>query len=134
MNTLKNQLDTVSKWQPYAYSFIRIYLGVALFARGAYLIMHPEAIYRLDTIAEMHMYYSYITIMHVLGGFMLALGFFARLSAFLQLPILLSAVFLIHIHEGLMMGGQSLELAALVLFLLIIFLIFGPGPLAVNKY
>lgn len=78
------------------------------------------------------MWYAYITIGHLLGGICLAIGVLTRLAALLQIPILVGAVSLSDM--GLMMGGQSLELATLVLFLLVVFFIFGAGPLALSKY
>jgi uncharacterized membrane protein YphA (DoxX/SURF4 family) len=64
---------------------------------------------------------------------MLTLGFFTRLAAFIQIPILVGAVFFIHFDQGLMSVGQSLELAVLVLMLLILFFLFGSGPFAIDK-
>ena len=58
---------------------------------------------------------------------MLALGLLTRLAAMIQIPILTGAVFVIHLREGLVSPEQSLELAALVLFLLLIVFAFGPG-------
>ena len=65
---------------------------------------------------------------------MLALGLLARLAALVQIPVLLGAVFLIHIEEGLLAPGQSLELAALVLFLLVVFFLFGSGAYSMDAY
>lgn len=134
MDRLNEILQRLNGTQAIAYSLIRIFLGVALFIRGIVLVSNPGAIYTLDSQHQMHMFYSYITIIHLLGGFCMAIGFFTRIGALLQIPILFSAVFIIHAKDGLMMGGQSMELAALVLFLLVIYLFFGSGPLSGGKY
>ena len=134
MTALADIYKRLDDCQNIAYSLIRIFLGIALFTRGIILVSNPGAIFMLDTQEEMHMFYSYVTIIHLLGGFMMAIGFFTRLGALLQIPILFSAVFFIHAKNGLMMGGQSLELAVLVLFLLVIYFIFGSGPLVLSKF
>jgi putative oxidoreductase len=134
MSKLNETLRRFETNQNYAYAFVRIFLGVALFIRGYILVSDPGAIYVLDGEAKMHMFYSYITIIHLLGGFLMAIGLFTRVGALLQVPILFGAVFFIHAKNGLMMGGQSLELATLVFFLLLIYLFFGSGPLALNNH
>lgn len=117
-----------------AYSLIRIFLGVALFVRGWVLISNPGAIIQLAGADQWYWWYSYITIAHLIGGLSLTLGLFTRYGALLQIPILFGAVFIVHFKQGLMTGGQSLELSVLVLVLLLIYFIFGSGVLAVDKY
>lgn len=134
MSSSTGYLQLLEDNQRYAYALIRIFLGAALFVRGIILVANPDKIYVIDMAAKMHMFYSYVTIIHLLGGFMMAIGLFTRVGALLQVPILFSAVFFIHAGSGLMMGGQSLELAALVLFLLLIYMVFGSGALALNNY
>lgn len=116
-----------------AYSMMRIFLGFALFIRGLVLLSKPAAIAALAGPDNLFWWFSYITIVHLIGGTMLTLGFFTRLAAFIQIPILIGAVFFIHFDQGLMSVGQSLELAALVLLLLIVFFLFGSGPYAIDK-
>lgn len=134
MNISITIFQQLNNKQSIAYSLIRIFLGVALFIRGYILTTDPGAFFTLDTEAKMHMFYSYISIMHLLGGFLLATGLFARLGALAQVPILFAAVFFVHAKNGFMMGGQSLELASLVLFLLVIFTVFGAGRFSLNNY
>lgn len=134
MGNLNDTLEKLDTNQDIGYSLVRIFLGTALFVRGLILIANPGAIFVLDTHANMHLFYSYITIMHLVGGFFMALGLFTRVAAFIQVPILFSAVFIVHAGEGLMISGQSLELAVLVLVLLLTYLIFGSGTLALNNY
>lgn len=115
-----------------AYSLIRIFLGTALFVRGILLFSDPDTITRLAGEERIYWWYSYITIAHIAGGLLLAIGFLTRLAAFIQIPILFGAVFLIHLKQGLLSVGQSLELSVLVLVLLLIYCIFGSGSLSVD--
>ena len=116
LNELIRKLDQNQR-MPYAY--IRIFLGLALLVRGVHLFINPGAIHEIASQDNIFIWYVYIAIAHMVGGILIAIGFFTRLGALIQIPILISALFFVHIKDDLMMGGQSLELAALVLFLLL---------------
>ena len=115
---------------------LRIYLGVGLFVRGGLFIARPEAL--LELIAASGDWFwpaaiaHYVAAVHIGGGILLALGAYTRLAAAVQLPVLVGAVFVTHWSEGLLGTGQSLEFAGLVLFMLIVFTVFGAGPLSVD--
>lgn len=117
-----------------AYSLIRIYLGIALCVRGALLLSDPSAITVLAGANKVYMWYAYIIGAHLVGGLLLAFGFLTRFAALIQLPVLAGAVFFIHLEQGLMTVGQSLELATLVLVLLLIFSLFGAGAVSLDHY
>lgn len=133
MNSIEQIIKKLDNNKSIAYSLIRVFLGVALFVRGWFLISDPAAIIEIAGENKLHMWYSYIAVAHLIGGILMTIGFFTRLGALIQIPILFAAAFIVHAKGGLMMGGQSLELAALVLFLLIIVFIFGSGSLTVAK-
>ena len=118
-------------------NLIRFYLGVALFVRGILFLFDQEAALEMATaggtdplliITLMH----YVVPAHLLGGFLLAIGLLTWLSALIQVPNLLGSVFFVHFQEGLMATGQSLELTALTLFLLVIVAVVGPGKMSVE--
>ena len=134
MNTFKEFLRKLNQNQQLPYALIRIFLGVALLVRGVILFSNPKAIMEVVDEDKLFIWYAYIAIAHMVGGVLIAIGFFTRIGALIQLPILFSAVFIIHAKNGLMMGGQSLELAAMVLFLLCVYFVFGSGTWSVNHY
>ncbi len=134
MNKMNLFFNWLNSHREFAYSAIRIYLGVALLVRGLILLSDPSVITTLSGAEKVYWWYAYIIGAHILGGLLLAVGLFTRLSAAIQLPILIGAVVFIHLEEGLMIVGQSLELSVLVLFLLGIYLLFGSGHFAVDKY
>ena len=117
-----------------AFSLIRIFLGLALFIRGIILASNPAVITILAGEDKIYWWYSYITIAHLIGGLSLALGLLTRLGALLQIPVLFGAVFLVHLKQGLLSVGQSLELSVLVLMLLLLYFIFGSGVFSVDNY
>ena len=116
-----------------SYAFLRIFIGIALFIRGLLFISDPA---KLTALAESEKYfwmYSYIAIVHLVGGVLLAVGFYTRLAVLIQIPILFGAVFFVHLKQGLLQSGQSLELSVLVLFVLVIFFLFGAGELSIDN-
>lgn len=134
MSGLSSKLKLLDSKIDKAYAFIRFFLGIALLIRGWLIISNPDSLIELGVERELFIWVSLVGIIHVVGGLMLFIGFLTRLGALIQIPILISAVFFVYSHTLLMMGGQSLELAVLVLFLLGVFTITGSGPLSVDKY
>ncbi|HAW50731.1 MAG TPA: DoxX family protein [Flavobacteriales bacterium] len=130
---MKDLLNKLEAKQNMAYAYIRIFLGMALAIRGVILISNPDKMSVL--VSEEHMYlgYAVVAMVHLVGGVFLAIGFYPRLASLLLIPVLLGAVFVVHAGEGLMTAGQSLELAVMVLFLLVVYAVFGPGPLAITR-
>lgn len=134
MDKLLKFINTMDTKTSIAYGLIRIFLGVALAIRGWMIVSNPSAIAELGVTRDLFMWVSLAGIFHLLGGILLCLGSFTRLGAFIQIPILFNVIFFVYEHTGLMMGGQSLELAVLVIFLLCMYFIFGSGPLSVRDY
>ena len=118
---------------------IRVYLGLGLLARGLLLITNTSTGYFVDLLqraghpwlltgAMLH----YVMLAHFIGGALLTVGFLTRLAAIVQIPILFGAVFIVHRQDGLFAMGQSLELSALVLFLLVVIAIAGAGKYSLD--
>ena len=114
-----------------ALDVIRTYLGGGLLARGllfaasangVQVLAGSGAVSSLPTAVVV-----YVIAAHVVGGALLTVGLYTRLAALVQLPVLFGAVFLVHLHDGLLSANQSLEFSTLVLFLLLVVSIFGSG-------
>lgn len=131
INSIKGWLETNSNL---AYSFIRIFLGIALFIRGWMISSDPSIITQLTGANQWYWWFSYIIVVHIIGGALMAIGFATRYAALAQIPVLFGAVFFFHLKQGLMKVEQSLELSTLVLVLLIIYFLFGSGALSVDNY
>lgn len=133
---------TIEAQRDLLFDLIRIYIGIALLVRGMlfFLPTGQDILHGfLDDVAGgawgiIALVSHYIILVHLAGGFFLAIGLLTRLSAALQLPILFGAVFFVHFQDGLFAAGQSLELSGLVLFLLIIIVLHGPGRLSMDHY
>lgn len=120
---------------------VRVYLGLGLLARGLLLVSNSQPGFFVDlfqapgrpwimTALTLH----YVILGHLIGGALLTIGFFTRIAAAFQIPILAGAVLIVHRRDGLFAMGQNLELSALVLFLLCVFLIAGAGRWSVDHY
>ncbi|CAM3269974.1 DoxX family protein [Rhodothermus bifroesti] len=119
------------------YDLIRMYLGIALFVRGWLFVGDSSRFMalvegrNLDWFLPMAAVH-YVALAHLVGGLMLTAGLLTRLAAWAQVPILFVATFFVHLHEGLLAAGQSLELSALVFFLLLVYGLFGAGPYSLD--
>ena len=128
--------------QSLTYFFIRVFLGFALFIRGIIFIGDQEALMSLIVASGVDWAFPnalihYITLAHLGGGLMLIFGLLTRAAAASQIPILFGAVFFVHWQEGLFaagQSGQSLELAVLVLFLLVLVFLAGPGDFSMDHH
>lgn len=119
---------------------VRIYVGLGLFVRGLLLVSNARTGFFFDLLSRagepwlisgtpLH----YVAIAHFVGGAFLAAGLVTRLAALVQVPALAGAVFIVHWHEGLIAPCQSLELSALVLFLLCIVIVGGAGRFSLDR-
>lgn len=118
------------------YDLVRMYVGLALFVRGALFVADPERVVSLARRSTEWFWPLFIAhavgIGHISGGILLTVGLATRVASLVQVPILFGAVFFVHWREGLLGASQSLELSGLVLFLLLVFSVFGAGPLSLD--
>jgi uncharacterized membrane protein YphA (DoxX/SURF4 family) len=123
-----------------ALDLVRMYLGVALLLKAVYFMSHREALLSLMS-TENPLWVGpaviihYIILAHFTGGIFLALGLLTRIAAFLQIPVLMGAVFYVHLPRMLALGPrENVELTALVLFLSVVIFFFGAGRLSLDYY
>ena len=117
---------------------VRMYLGVGLFVKGIYFLMHQGELKKLlegaDNLAfGQGAVAHYIIPVHLVGGLLLAIGLLTRLAALAQIPILIGAIFYIWLPEVLVFEQrQNLEFSALVLFLLTLIFVYGAGRFSLD--
>jgi len=137
-----DSLQEILKWidskRQYCFDLLRMYLGVGLMVKGVHFIMNPEFLHDILKTEQLQFLPTaiahYVALAHLCGGFLLVIGLLSRLAALIQIPVLMGAVFFVHANEGLFTHGQTLEFSSLVLFLLILILIHGSGPLSADDY
>ena len=132
------KINSILKWlddnQNLAYSLIRFFLGTALFVRGWIFFSDPGTVTALAREESLYMWFSYVTLGHLIGGFLLMIGLLSRVAALVQIPILFGAVFIVNAGQNLASINQSLELAVMVLVLLIVYFLFGSGGFSLDQY
>lgn len=117
---------------------VRIYVGLVLFAKGVYFMSSREILLATVQVdmgiydANAALFAHAIVLTHTVGGLMLAFGFLTRLAAAAQVPVILGAILYVHLPEGMFSRDQSLEFTCLLLFLLVLYAVFGAGGLSVD--
>ena len=138
-----NIAHKLSNWgdrhHPGILDVLRMFLGFFLLYRGIiffnnsgylrYLIIETRAINESPEMITAIIYY--VTYVHIVGGALILLGLFTRLSVLLQLPIVFAAVFFVNITSPYI--NSELWLSILVLALLVIFLLIGSGPFSLDR-
>ena len=125
---------------PKILDIIRMMLGVLLIIKGytfmsnaAYLrdlILENKSLSQSPDIITAILYY--VTYVHLVGGTLILLGLFTRLSSIFQLPILLGAIFFI--NDTLAFVNSELWLSILTLGLVVLFAVLGSGPLSLDRF
>ncbi len=120
--------------------FVRIALGLFLFAKGINFIHDTQLLERViyggQSLQENTTHYLPILICwaNLLSGFLLMIGLMTRLVALIQIPILIAAIIFINARSGGYLPQSELWLALLTLLLVIFFLIEGSGPVSLDAY
>ena len=128
----------MERWKSKIFEPIRIYLGFGLFAKGVYFAGHLGVVVTMLDQGGIDvpkvMLAHLIALAHLSGGLLLAAGLLTRLAAAVQVPIVLGAVLMVHLREGLFGASQNFEFAALVLFLLLLTVVYGGGPWSADHF
>src|ERR1044072_1927990 len=102
------------QWNHTHHSFLlliaRIVLGIILTFKGIYFISHSQQLKDLILssrfAAGVGFWTAYVTFAHLFGGVFLIIGLLTRISALLQLPVLLGALIFIIPSQGLNDAGS----------------------------
>ncbi|GHA55547.1 DoxX family protein [Pontibacter akesuensis] len=138
---LTHDMHRVEHWadkhHPIWIDFLRVALGVFLFAKGFIFIQDTaalQAILRKSEFPWVSMgLVHYVAFAHLFGGLLVAVGLITRVATLFQIPILLGAVFFINPERGFYSENTELWSSIIVLALLIFFLIFGSGRFSVDR-
>jgi putative oxidoreductase len=138
MNSFNKIADWGNSHHPKWLDILRISLGIILIVKGVTLIEQRETIVSILqnnnnpflTFVGAH----YVIIAHIFGGLALVIGLLTRLTAALEIPILIGAMLILNISQSYSLIHSGFEFTILVFLLLVIFLIYGPGPLSIDNY
>ncbi len=139
-----NLLQKIEYWgehhHPKWLDVIRIALGIFLVYKGIDFLRNMGEMTGLMTNNKL-LFGSFkvvilghlIVFAHIIGGLLLAVGFYTRFACLIQIPILLGAVLFINISGDMMRPYSEMIISIVVLLLLIAFLIIGNGPWSYEK-
>ena len=136
------KVQQVATWfeehRAWCMSLLRIYLGLGLMVKAITFVAQKQELMQLmidNDIMWAGAALTHIVILtHMLGGSLMALGFGTRIGALIQVPSLIGAVFLVHWSGGVLGFAEELRFSALVLFVLLLFVWHGSGPLSLKSY
>ena len=135
MNRIEHWGDT---HHPAWLDIVRIALGVFLFVKGISFISDTTRLSKLVTGLDLHLYtvasVHYVAFAHIFGGFLIALGCLTRISAIIQIPILLVAVFFVNFRSGFSYLNSELWLSMITLILVVTFAVVGSGKLSMDDW
>ncbi len=137
--SLMEQLDAWSgKHHPKWLVVFRVVLGLSLMLKGISFIQNnvllSDVIAQTSFINNAAWLTSLVPWLHLLGGTLILAGLFTRLCCLVQLPILLGAVILVNVKQGLFAGGSDLLFSLIILILLLFFFVEGGGPLSLDNF
>jgi len=132
-----HQLDKWSTTHPRLLLLLRAALGIALVWKGISFMNDMMSLKTLLAGSSFSFLPDWVALVvtwiHLLCGFLITIGLFTRLSALLQIPILIGAV-IINTSSGIFTPGSELIYALLILVLLVFFLFEGGGELSLDDY
>ncbi|WP_295769375.1 DoxX family protein [uncultured Mucilaginibacter sp.] len=117
----------------------RIILGIVLVWKGISFMLNLHAFTSLMTESGLPMALSLsivahlIILLHVFGGFFIALGSNTRMFCLLNLPILVVAVVFVNLSQHIFRPYAEFWLSVSVLIGLVVFLVEGNGKLSVEN-
>lgn len=132
-----HQIDKWSTTHPRLLLLLRAALGIALTSKGISFISDMMAFKALLAESSFGFLPDWIALVvtwiHLLCGFLITIGLFTRLSALIQIPILIGAV-IINASTGIFTPGSELIFSLLILVLLIFFVFEGGGELSLDRF
>lgn len=116
---------------------LRIYVGLLLVTKGIQFIstaQHEAEYMSLIVTNEFMEFFSVqlVAIIHIAAGTCLALGLLTRISALVQIPLVVGALFFVSSKEMLNTNPQKLDFVMLLLCLLLVFALYGGGTTSLD--
>ena len=119
-------------------ALFRVAFGATLLLRGVAFLNDPAKFGTLISDNGLGNYQDLLmnTIpwIHIGGGFLIIIGLFTRFAAFIQIPVLLGAVFFVTSKRGLFKAETDFSFSIIILLLVLVFVVEGSGPLSLANY
>jgi putative oxidoreductase len=116
---------------------LRILLGLFLFVKGLLFLEHTTDVFYIfsssqDVISTGKAHFL-TSLVHIVGGLMIAFGMLTRLALLCQIPILIGALLIVNPQSGINLGNTELIMSLIVTALILFFMIKGPGRYSVDN-
>lgn len=127
----KKQIPPKSDFKADWLIILRVGLGFSLVVKGIMFIQNNALIHQVFTESLLLRNYlwlqTFIPWINLLGGVLIVVGLFTRLSVIIEIPILIGAIVFVGAKDGVYQGETGLFFSILILILLFLFLIKGAG-------
>ncbi|MES2907163.1 MAG: DoxX family protein [Pseudomonadota bacterium] len=126
-------LKFLRPWQPYILSALRIVIGLLMLEHGLTKFFHFPYVEQFAGPMEMFSLVWFSALIELVGGVLLTLGLFTRLTAFIMSGEMAFAYFLVHAPQNfypILNGG---ELAIVYCFTLLYIAAAGGGAISADN-
>lgn len=133
--------ERITRWtdahHPAWLDLLRVLLGIALFVKGLSFILDRELVagilarYNWEFIPVLILHY--VLIFQMAHSILIMVGLITRFAVLMQIPIILGALLVIG-SEEFTPYSSDIWLLAILIFLLVVFFIYGPGRYSVDAY
>lgn len=117
---------------------LRVALGLCLFFKGFGFIQNSVELTGFFSATSYFGKATWINTVipwvHLLGGTMIIIGLFTRFWTFIQVPVLLGAIFFVNDATGTFAAESGVMFPLIILLLLLFFLVEGGGPISLDNY
>ena len=109
----------------------RVILGGALFIKGVDFVRNKVVLKQVISETDFLDKFSFLEVaipwVHILGGLFIAIGLYTRIVIFVQIPIVISAIFVLLNTKNTSYQSPEMIFAVIILIMLLIYLKFGDG-------
>jgi len=109
----------------------RVILGGALFIKGVDFVRNKVVLKQVISETGYLDRFSFLEVaipwIHLLGGVFIAIGMYTRIVIFIQIPIVIGAVFVLLNTKNTSFQSPEMIFAVIILIMLLVYLKFGDG-------
>lgn len=137
-NELRHSRRINSANNPVWMDGLRILLGLFLFVKGVFFLEHISDVFQLfgsgQGISQTGKAHILTSMVHIVGGLMIAFGMLTRLALLCQIPVLVGALLIVGPQQsGIQLANTELILTVFFTGLILFFMIKGPGRYSIDN-
>jgi putative oxidoreductase len=121
-----------ASWSGYILSALRIMTGLLFLAHGMTKLLGWPATQYFPAPVSLFSFMGFTGLLELVGGVLIALGLFTRITAFVLSGMMAVAYFMAHAPAGALPINNGGELAILFSFVFLYFAAQGAGPLSID--